>query len=173
MDGSIDETIDRVEQLYFVIKGQRPPPLETRAAIPPESDPIAHVEEQIGQLIGAAEQLVAMPRMPTWVPRAVVWRDDAGLLLALDLSGVSRDQIEITLQRGVITVAGRRQTPWSRTAAPRAVEDCEVPFGSFSRSFAIGAPVASEQVSARLEQGVLTIRVSHVGDEPSQIAIRA
>jgi HSP20 family molecular chaperone IbpA len=49
-----------------------------------------------------------------------------------------------------------------------------VQFGTFMRSFLLPTPVVVERVSARLDDGVLTIRVTdNERGEPSQIPIRS
>lgn len=174
-NATIDEAIDRVEQLYTTLTGARPPHVNGHSApIPPESDPLVHVEEQFARMMAVVAQLVpgARPAV-TWTPRAAVWRDEDGLALAIEIPGMTREQIRIDVDRGVLTVSGDRQPPWARARGVRSVDGCDAGFGSFSRSFALPVPVASEHVNARLDQGVLTIRISTVRGDASQIQIRS
>jgi HSP20 family protein len=174
MQSTIDETIERVEQLYTTLTGQRAPqPNGGSAPIPPETDPLLHVQEQLGRMVLVAEQLFAtQPPQPVWSPHAVAWRDDSGLSVALDVPGVMRDQLQIRVDNGSLTVSGQRKPPWPN--APQSVDGCDAPLGMFTRSFWLGAPIAPEHVTARLADGVLTIRITSVQrGETSQIPIRS
>jgi HSP20 family protein len=174
MQSTIDETIERVEQLYTTLTGKRAPhPNGGSVPIPPETDPLLHVQEQLGRMVSVAEQLVAMPLpQATWTPHALGWRDEGGLSIALDVPGVTRDQLQIRVDNGTITVSGQRKPPW--TTAPASVDGCDAPLGLFTRSFWIGAPIAPEHVTARLADGVLTIRITaNQRGETSQIPIRS
>jgi HSP20 family protein len=171
MNATIDETIERVEHLYTALTGQRPPLANAqRAPIPPENDPALHVQEQLGKMVSAIEGIVPTTSAPSWVPRAAAWTEDRTLVLALDIPGVPRELIQIRLAQQAILVSGQRRPPWTRP--PRSVAGCDLLLGAFARSFPIGPRVVAEQLSARLDDGILTIRV-HEGTrtEPSQISI--
>ena len=162
MNGTIDQTIERVEQLYLMITGGRPPHRNGNGApIPPEIDPAAHVEEQLERMVAALEQLVPNQRQAAaWTPRTVAWRDDDGIAVAVDLPGIAREQININVDLlEVITISGQRHMPWTRARPARSVDSCDVAFGTFSRTFVFPSQLVPEHVSARFDQGVLTIFV--------------
>lgn len=175
MNPTIDQTIERVEQLYWMITGTRPPRVSNSIApIPPESDPVVHVEEQLERLAAALENVVPSQRgSVAWTPRSVAWRDDDGIALAVDLPGITREQISINVDKQVITISGQRHMPWTRARPARSVDTCDVPFGSFSRSFVFASQLKPEHVSARFDQGVLTLFVGSKQGEPSQLPIRS
>ena len=172
MNATIDETLESVERLYTSLTGTRPPATTTPiAALPPEVDPIVHVEQQLARMLAAVESLApAATPVPEWVPRAVAWTKDGELVLSIDVPGVARDDVRIRVQPLALTVSGKRRVPWPQ--APRSVVSCDVPLGTFSRSFPLAAGVGPEQVSARLADGTLIVRV-HAGAraEASQISI--
>ncbi len=155
MNATVDETLERVEQLYTAITGTRPPMTDRRAAFPPELDPFVHVENQLERMVANAESLV--PVSSPWSPRATLWREDEDVIIAVDVPGVARDNIRIQVEQGAIVVTGRRQAAWGR--GPRKAAEGDAPVGSFARSFPLAAALAPEQLSARLESGVLFIRV--------------
>lgn len=173
MNGTIDETIERLEQLYTTLTGTPPPaPNGQRTPFPPESDPLRHVQEQLGRVVAAAERLVprSAASAATWIPNATVWTEEADLVLAVDVPGVSRENVEVRVEPRALTVTGRRHAPWSQY--PRSIAGCDAPLGTFSRTFAIATHAAADRVSARLDDGVLTIRIhSTTQAPPSQISI--
>jgi HSP20 family protein len=174
MNASIEETIERVEQLYFALTGKRPPHVEG-APIPPETDPVRHVEEQLGKLVAATEQLApAQASSPAWTPRSCAWRDETGVHLAVDLPGVARESIELELEGRRLIVRGTRVPPWQGAKAAGEVAACEAAYGPFARAFVFAARVEPEQLAARLDEGVLHVRVSRAQlGESSRIPILA
>jgi HSP20 family protein len=169
MTTSIEATIERVEQLYTSVTGSRPPtPSGQRAAFPPESDPVIYVEQQLERMLASIEQTVPVAGPPpfAWQPPAAVWNDDRDLVIAIDVPGVAREDLRVDVAHGAITVRGTRKAPWGQS--PRTVADCDASLGTFVRSFSLAAPVARDQIAARLEAGVLTIRIhSSTGPERS------
>lgn len=154
MNTSIEDTIGRVEQLYTAITGQQPPHVNGNSQrIPPEIDPVRHVEEQLGRLVSAIDQrfvagATATPA-PTWVPSALAWSSENAFELAIDVPGVPREQLELRLWGQTLSVRGERRAPWGASSL------C-----SFARTFALPEPIELGQVSARLEAGVLRVRIT-------------
>jgi len=156
MNATVDETLERVEQLYTAITGTRAPVTnDRRAAFPPEIDPIVHVEHQLERMIASVESLVPVPT--PWSPRATMWREDEDIIIAVDVPGVPRENVRVQVEQNAVVVIGRRVAAWGR--GPRKPADGDTQVGTFARSFALAAPLAPEQLSARLDNGVLTIRL--------------
>jgi HSP20 family protein len=169
MNVTIDETIERIEQLYTTLTGAPPRPATHQAPIPPEKDPATHVQEQLGRMVSAIDGVV--PRTaPAWTPRAVAWTQDEDLWIAVDVPGVSRDSVQIRVEGSSIVVAGRRAMPWSRL--PKGILGCDAPLGAFARTFQLATRIDPKQLSARLDDGVLTVRIyANARPEPTQIPI--
>lgn len=159
MNATIDETITRVEELFTMLVGKAPS-TTSRVPIPPEAEPVAHVEEQLGRLMSLVEQIAprATTEMVMWRPLAWLAREESGgVAIAIDVPGVAASDVQIRVTPNAIVVSGRR-------ARPQGVACSEMLFGAFSRTFPLNARVASEQVSARLQDGVLTICVYGEGE---------
>jgi HSP20 family molecular chaperone IbpA len=175
MSPTIEQTIDRVEQLYATITGHPPPQLADRGLhMPPEIDPVRHVEDQLGRLVSELEQGVAPTSStpPAWTPRVSAWRDEHGFELLIDVPGVPRDQLELRVSERVLVVSGHRAVPWADGARGASPLACEAPFGRFERAFALPEGVEPSSISARLEAGTLRVRAARsVPSGPSQIPI--
>jgi HSP20 family molecular chaperone IbpA len=177
MNPTIEETIERVEQLYATITGHLPPHVNgNRTRMPPEIDPVRYVEDQLAKLVAAIEQRFTpggAPATPAWTPRAFAWQDDTGIELALDVPGVAREQLEVRLDGPMLVVRGHRPPPWGERDLQRAPDAHEAPVGTFARAFPLPERVEPGQISARLDDGVLYVRVARVPrSEPSPIAIQ-
>lgn len=167
MNTSIEQTIDRIEQLYTTITGHAPPHVNGNGApIPPETDAVRHVEENLAKLLAALSAPTPAAPAMQWVPRATTWRDEGGVYLAIDVPGVTRESLRVELSGRTLVVTGERPAPAT------AFDACETPHGTFARSFELAARVEPDQISARLDAGVLRLRVActQLG-EPSPIPI--
>ena len=75
--------------------------------------------------------------------------DQANAYVRAELPGVNRDDIQVELTDGTLTLTAARKTP--------VTEDQPEQSASFSRSLSIPAEVSADQVSATYENGVLTV----------------
>lgn len=157
---SVDEAINHVERLYVSITGAQPPTANNGpyAPIPPEKDPAAHVEESMARLteLLAWDQRPSPPPAPSFMPPVDVWSTDAEWVLAFDLAGVERGDVEIATAGSLLTVSGTRTLP---PGAADAVRRAERPRGRFTRQLLMPPGIRLEDATARLTQGVLEIHV--------------
>lgn len=164
----VDTTIERVERLYRAVTGNQTPAEEpVYAPIPPERDPRAYVEEQVEKLLsrlGGLPQQPAPERQPAWVPAVSVWEAAEGVVICADLPGVTHDQISVEAVAGAIVISGHRQgaAPSSNGNGVRPVR-VEAAAGAFRRVVPVPAGLGTSQVTARLKDGVIEIRVPRLG----------
>ena len=85
-----------------------------------------------------------------------VRRDQGEYIVQADLPGIQRSDIDLSVQRGRLTLIASRPAPSAdggeRLRSERA-------HGRMERSLALPADVDEDAVSARLEDGVLTVRL--------------
>jgi len=74
----------------------------------------------------------------------------------LDLPGVSRDSIDISVERGVLTVSAERD--WRPQDGDQTYL-AERPRGSFRRQVHLGEGLDADHIEADLTDGVLTLRI--------------
>ena len=92
-----------------------------------------------------------------WSPRADVAETDGHYLLSLDLPGIDRDTLDVTLDDGTLKISGeRRHTAASGDGRVHRVERAH---GRFFRSFSLGSDLDPEAIEASYDDGVLTVRV--------------
>jgi HSP20 family molecular chaperone IbpA len=152
----IDDTIQLVENLYQQLTGRPPPPGDGQhAPIPPEVDPATHVERKLERLVA---EMVGPVRAAAvrWSPPVLAWEDEGGFVVTLDVPGIQREAIELSLGNGVLTISGERAEPWKRAARVLSVEH---PLGRFSRTIPLPPRSRPDQISATLRDGVLDVRI--------------
>jgi HSP20 family protein len=93
----------------------------------------------------------------SWVPPVDIQETEEGYRLQAELPGLTRDDIQITLENNVLRLAGERKV--ERDVKRESFHRVERTYGTFSRAFALPHQVNSEGVQAAFENGVLTITV--------------
>lgn len=107
----------------------------------------------------------------TWTPAVDIKEGDEFLTLTAELPGFDKNQVEITLENNVLTLAGERK--FEQESKGEAYHRIERSYGSFSRSFTLPATVKTDKVDAKFENGLLSISLPKVEEsKPRKIAIR-
>src|SRR5688500_14352402 len=106
----------------------------------------------------------------TWSMPAEILESAEELRFALELPGVRPEEIELTVENGVLTVTAEKkheQTDHNYRLAERH-------YGRFSRSFRLPPTVDTNRVQASYEHGVLTIRLPRAeAAKPRRIPVTA
>ncbi|MFQ5478611.1 MAG: Hsp20/alpha crystallin family protein [Candidatus Binatia bacterium] len=92
-----------------------------------------------------------------WLPSADIASDDEGYTFRFDLPGVSKDDIEVNLAEGVLSVSGSRRDVFEDDDGK--VCRREVTTGRFTRSFRLPTDIDDSAVSANCSDGVLEVKV--------------
>lgn len=90
-----------------------------------------------------------------WIPAVDIQEEDQQFVLTADLPGVDPKDIEVTLEKGVLTLRGRRESETrDEKAGFRRVERVT---GEFFRRFSLPDTADSQAVKAKHVNGVLKI----------------
>lgn len=116
-----------------------------------QTDPFRDLDNLFSRLAGQAGQSTVAGVCPM-----DAFRRGNDVWVHIDLPGVKRDDVELTVEHNVLTVAAQRQ--WQRE------EGDEYYFGEryrggFRRQIQLGEGLDLEHLEADLHDGVLTIRV--------------
>jgi len=130
------------------------------AAHPAIAQAIAEFDAVLGQIMGPRTN----ERKDLRVPMSV-WSDEAGAHVELDVPGVLMDAIDITMERDVLTIKGRR-TRELPGGAEAAVD--ELRGGEFERHVRVGDTFDQDKVSATLKDGVLHVRLARKPQTPAR-----
>jgi HSP20 family protein len=105
-----------------------------------------------------------------WSPVADISETDKEYLIKAELPEVKKEDVKITLDNGVITIAGeRRQAKEQKEANEIRVESF---YGTFSRSFSLPENIDAKAIQAEAKDGVLKVRIPKTKAEaPKKIAI--
>lgn len=105
-----------------------------------------------------------------WTPAVDIREEDDRFLLIADIPGVKRDDVEVTLEDGVLTIKGERRTETEETR--EGFHRKERVHGAFLRQFTLPDTVNPDSISANVTDGVLEIGIpKQARPEPRKIAI--
>ena len=96
-----------------------------------------------------------------------VQRTDGGYRLQSALPGFKPEDVEVTLEQGTLTITAKRSE--DRQSEQGNYLRREVFSGSYRRRLVLPAEVTAEDITATLENGVLTVDVRHT---PANQAVR-
>jgi len=96
-------------------------------------------------------------RTRRWVPAMDLVETDDHLVLRADLPGLSRDDVEIEIKDGVLTVAGERRADHEEKS--EGFYRVERSFGRFSRSMTLPDGIDADTIAAEFDDGVLEVRI--------------
>ena len=89
----------------------------------------------------------------------------------MDLPGVGKEDLNLSVENNVLTLSGSRERGWDHESITNS--RAERAFGKFQRSFALPQSVDANKVEARLEHGVLNIFVPKAEEaKPKTINIK-
>jgi len=94
----------------------------------------------------------------TWVPPVDIFQSgDKELVLKAELPDMSRDDIDITVENGTLTIKGEKKL--ASDVSEEQFHHIERRYGTFSRSFSLPQTVDTGKVAAEYRNGVLTVRL--------------
>lgn len=93
------------------------------------------------------------------VPPIDAFRTDEGLVVRVELPGMTGDDVEVSVDEGTLTISGERrlddavgEDQWLRR---------ERPIGSFQRSFSLPEGTDAAKIAAAFDNGLLELRIPH------------
>jgi len=92
-----------------------------------------------------------------WAPAVDIKEDDKAFTLLADIPGVDPDEIEVTMDKGVLTIKGERQS--EKETEEENYKRVERQYGVFYRRFSLPDSANADGIEAHSEHGVLKITI--------------
>ena len=90
----------------------------------------------------------------TFVPTADIFETEPALTVVLEMPGVDKNNVDVSIEDGVLTVQGRLDFAKYEGLQPVYTE---YNIGHYRRSFSLSQKIEQAKISAELADGVLTL----------------
>jgi len=114
-------------------------------------------QELEGLLNPAATNSHEPERVSDWLPAVDIREEDDRFELSADLPGVDPENITVTMEDGVLSIQGSRNS--QVTGETDGYQRYERVSGKFLRRFTLPDTANDEEISATTKQGVLTVSI--------------
>jgi HSP20 family protein len=105
-----------------------------------------------------------------WTPAVDLYEDKESLYVKVELPGLKKEGIEVSVHDGMLSISGQRQAAAADTSSQTFRS--ERFFGRFHRAVALPKPVAVDKITAAYKDGVLTVTLPKTEEaKPKQIEI--
>ena len=135
---------------------------------------VAELQNRINRMFdesfGRSHESEDEMNLRAWRPAVDIYEIENGIVLAVELPGVSKKSVAVEVKDDVLTLEGER------LADPAISEDSyyrrERLFGPFKRSFTLNQNVKPDQIKATFKDGVLQIEIPRpVQEKPKQVTV--
>ena len=93
-----------------------------------------------------------------WTPSVDIIEDDKEYLIKAELPEVGKNDVKITVEKGVLTISGERK--FEKEEKGKRYHRIECASGSFVRSFSLPDDADNGKVNAEFRDGVLRVHVA-------------
>jgi len=92
-----------------------------------------------------------------WAPLVDITEDEKEYLIKAQLPEVKKDDMKVSVQDGILTIAGERKS--EKEERNKKFHRVEWAYGSFSRSFTLPEDADADKVAGDFKDGVLKVHV--------------
>lgn len=123
------------------------------------SDPFMALRQEVDRAFESFGRSLPTVNWPQDVaaPKINMMQNDKVLEISAELPGVDIKDVELLVDRGMLTIRGEKKQEKEDNSAQRHVYECS--YGAFSRTIPLPFEASPESVAAAFKNGVLTISI--------------
>jgi len=128
--------------------------------------------ERVGQMMEdlATVRGEGVDDLASWSPSVDIYDKDGKLVVEAELPGIKKDDIQVNVDNGVLTIRGERKKE------EEVKEDdfyrVERSYGTFVRSFSLPSDVDADKIDASYQDGMLLLTIPRSEEaKPSKIKV--
>jgi HSP20 family protein len=107
----------------------------------------------------------------SWSPSVDITEKEDSYTVKVELPGVSKDDVKITMQENVLTIGGEKKQ--EKEAKESNLHRIERSYGKFQRSFSLPSAVRGDKIEAEYKDGILTVMLpKSEASKPKQIDVK-
>jgi len=106
-----------------------------------------------------------------WLPAVDIRETADAIVVHAELPGIDKKDVKVDVRDGVLTISGERK--YEKDVKEENVHRIERSYGSFTRSFSLPSHVDVNKVEAKLDNGVLEVRLPKTDTaKPKSISVQ-
>jgi HSP20 family protein len=106
-----------------------------------------------------------------WTPLIDLAEDDKEYLIKAELPEVKKEDVKVTVENGVLTIAGERK--FEKEEENKKYHRIERAYGLFMRSFTLPQDAAGDKINAEFKDGVLKVHLPKSAEaKPQSIDVK-
>jgi HSP20 family protein len=110
-------------------------------------------------------------KMTDWSPQVDILEDDHEYLIKADLPEMKKEEVKVTMENGVLSIAGERRV--EKEEKTKKFHRIERSFGSFERTFTVPEDADTKKIAADFRDGVLKVHLPKVpSPKPNPIELK-
>ena len=135
-------------------------------------DEMAQMSPMLAHALGLhTQQASGRATTTAWAPALDISERKDAYLVTVELPGVEADDLDITLEDGLLTIQGERH--FAHDSSEQQFHRVERRYGAFRRSITLPAHVMADGIQASADNGVLQILVPKMEEAtPKRIQVR-
>ena len=122
--------------------------------------PVNHIPTAIEQMNRLFDDFLARPLgwdgLELRGPAVDVYETNDDVMVKAELPGVKKEDVQVSIEGETLTLTG--ETRHTNEAKDDGYYRREMRYGSFHRTISLPVPVKQDDISAKFEDGILTIR---------------
>ncbi len=131
---------------------------------------LADIQEEMNRLFDSSLRRGRPAAATEYLAPCDIYEEKDKLVVRLDLPGLRREDVKVTLQQGVLTIRGERKIENPKDAAFYAQERVA---GTFVRSIQLPVAVDEHKIDANFRDGVLQVTLPKAEEaKPKQIDVK-
>ena len=105
-----------------------------------------------------------------WRPTVDIYETENGIVMAVELPGVSKEHVAVEVKDDVLTLKGERAA--DPAISEKSYYRRERLFGPFKRSFTLHQDINPDQIKATFKDGILQIEIPRpVQEQPKPVTV--
>ena len=104
--------------------------------------------------------------LSSWTPAADIAEMENEYLVKLELPGVSKDDVSITVESNILTIRGEKK--FEKDEKKDNFHRIERTYGSFERSFTLPSTIRTDKIDAAYKDGILTVTLPKAEEAKSK-----
>jgi HSP20 family protein len=137
-----------------------------------ETSPMTTLFDELGDLFGKNFDLSGRNLDGSLYPNVDITESDSGYRISADLPGLSREDIKVSVEDGILSISGEKKQEFEKKEKDRYYH-FERSYGKFCRSFSLPANVDNANIDAKYNNGVLEVLLKKTEEtKPKAIEVK-